>query len=172
MTEEHTDAVGDTSVPHAEADTTDPAPTEGGPAGTTHPEHAARDLIREAAFEAERRTGRAEETEAELRRGVAIRIARIVGGFALVGLGIALLPLPGPGWVTIVIGLSLLPFAWAERTIAQIRRRVPGIPDEGRIPTRTWVIMGAMTIGFVVGSILLGDLIGQWVSDAWSAVWS
>ncbi len=136
------------------------------------PAAAARELVREAAFEAERRTGRAEETDEELRRGVLIRIARIVGGFGLIGLGIALLPLPGPGWVTIVIGLSLLPFAWAERTIAQIRRRVPGIPDEGRIPTRTWVIMGAMTLGFVAASLLVGDLVGRWLADAWSAIWS
>ncbi len=136
------------------------------------PEHAARDRVVAAALEAERRTGRAEETEEELRRGVAVRIARMVGGFVLIGIGIALLPLPGPGWVTIVIGLSLLPFAWAERTIVLIRRRVPGIPDEGRIPPRTWAIMGLVTVAFVAGSLLVGDVIGRWLSDAWSSIWS
>ncbi len=138
----------------------------------TPSEHPTRDRVVAAAFEAERRTGRAEETEEELRRGVAIRIARMVGGFLLIGIGIALLPLPGPGWLTIVIGLSLLPFAWAERTILLIRQKVPGIPDEGRIPPRTWVIMGLLTATFVAASILLGDVIGRWLSDTWSAIWS
>lgn len=135
-------------------------------------EHPARDAVVAAAFEAERLTGRAEETEDQLRRGVAIRLARMIGGFVLIGIGIALLPLPGPGWLTIVIGLSLLPFAWAERTIVQIRRRIPGIPDEGRIPPRTWIIMGVMTAAFVAGSILLGDVIGRWISGAWESIWS
>ncbi len=142
------------------------------PSPTHDTDHTARDLVVEAALEAERRTGRAEETDEELRRGVAIRIARMVGGFVLIGIGIALLPLPGPGWLTIVIGLSLLPFAWAERTILLIRQKVPGIPDEGRIPPRTWVIMGLLTATFVAGSILLGDVVGRWLSDAWSAIWS
>ena len=103
-----------------------PVPADPGPAH----EHALRDRIVEAAYEAERETGRREETEEELRRGVIIRLARMVGGFVLIGVGISLLVLPGPGWVMIVIGLSLLPFAWAERTIRAIRRRVPGIPED------------------------------------------
>jgi hypothetical protein len=33
-------------------------------------------------------------------------------------------------------------FVWAERTIAIVRNRIPADAD-GRIPTRTWVFMGA-----------------------------
>jgi len=38
-------------------------------------------------------------------------------GFAVVGLGIILLPLPGPGWVVIFAGFAILAseFAFAER---------------------------------------------------------
>jgi uncharacterized protein (TIGR02611 family) len=38
-------------------------------------------------------------------------------GFAIVGVGIVLLPLPGPGWVIIFAGFALLAteFAFAER---------------------------------------------------------
>ena len=43
---------------------------------------------------------------------------------ALIGVGLAGLLLPGPGWVMIIFGLSLLPFAWAERTVLLIRRKV------------------------------------------------
>jgi hypothetical protein len=32
--------------------------------------------------------------------------------------------------------------------------------------------MGLLTATFVAGSILLGDVVGRWLSDAWSAIWS
>jgi len=128
-------------------------------------------VIRESAEEAERLTGDAEETEAEVRRGVAVRTARAVGGFLVVGVGIALLPLPGPGWLMIIIGLSLLPYAWAERTIRTIRRRIPGIPDDGAIPTSTWVLLGASAVTFTAVSILFGRQIGQWLEGVWTNLW-
>lgn len=45
------------------------------------------------------------------------KIARIVGGFALIIAGIAMLVLPGPGIITIVGGLALLAqdIPWAGR---------------------------------------------------------
>lgn len=75
-------------------------------------DHPTRDRLVEATLEAERLTGHEEPTDADLRRGVAIRLARIVSGFLLVGVGIALLPLPGPGWV--VIGVVTAAFAAAS----------------------------------------------------------
>jgi hypothetical protein len=32
--------------------------------------------------------------------------------------------------------------------------------------------MGVMTAAFVAGSILLGDVIGRWISGAWESIWS
>ena len=51
------------------------------------------------------------------------RAARIVSGFTLVLAGLAMLVLPGPGWVTIALGLALLApdYQWAERSLAHIR---------------------------------------------------
>ena len=128
--------------------------------------------VREAAYEAERETGRREETEAQLRRGLVLRLVRTVGGFVLIGVGISLLVLPGPGWLVIVLGLSLLPFAWAERTISLIRRRIPGIPDDGAIPVRTWIVLGVITVGAMAVAVLFGDAIGTWLSGRWSDLWS
>lgn len=47
------------------------------------------------------------------------RIVVFVVGFALVGLGIILVPLPGPGWAVIFAGLAVLSteFTWAERLL-------------------------------------------------------
>ncbi len=125
------------------------------------------DRLNAAAIEAEYETGRRESTAEEARRGVIIRLARIIGGFTIIGIGLAGLLLPGPGWVMIIFGLSLLPFAWAERTVLLIRRKVPGVPEEGTIPLRTWIIMGLLLVVFTTLSVLFGDDITRWLSGLW-----
>jgi hypothetical protein len=125
---------------------------------------ASRELLA-AATQAEYETGVEEQDESEAHRHVGIRIVRMIGGFILVGVGIAAIPLPGPGWMLIILGLSLLPFAWAERTVRVIRRRVPGVPEDGRIPTLTWVVMGALLVGVSAVSVLFGAEITKWVVD-------
>jgi len=53
----------------------------------------------------------------------------MVAGLTLIGAGIVCLVIPGPGLVMIFAGLSMLPFAWAERTIQLIRRKTPGLRE-------------------------------------------
>jgi len=81
--------------------------------------------LHEAAIQAEFETGHREETEGEAKRGVVRRMATIVGGFLIVGVGIAAIPLPGPGWLIVLVGLTLLSreFDWAERWLETVRRR-------------------------------------------------
>jgi len=66
------------------------------------------------------------------------RIVKIVVGFTLLLLGIVLLVLPGPGWLTILLGLALLAaeFAWAKRlldrlknTASHVKRAAQGLAD-------------------------------------------
>ena len=125
------------------------------------------DRLGSAALEAERETGHREVTVEATRRGVMIRLLRIIGGFTIIGIGLAGLLLPGPGWVMIIFGLSLLPFAWAERTVLLIRRKVPGVPEEGTIPLRTWLIMGALLVAFTTLSLVYGDDISEWLAGLW-----
>jgi hypothetical protein len=141
-----------------------PADSRSDPHHPTPIRDASRELLA-AATQAEYQTGVEEQDESEARRNVGIRIARMIGGFILLGVGIAAIPLPGPGWMLIIVGLSLLPFAWAERTVRAIRRRVPGVPEDGRIPTLTWVVMGALLVGISVVSVLFGAEITKWVVD-------
>jgi hypothetical protein len=153
-----------------------PPPEVDGPAAVAHPGHHhpfrdATHALADAAVEAEMETGRHEETLEEARAGAIRRTLRATGGFMVIGVGIALLPLPGPGWVVIILGLSMLPFAWAERTILTIRRNIPGIPDEGRIPLSTWIVMGVMVVAFTTLAILFGGSIGAWLGDLWSRAW-
>lgn len=52
------------------------------------------------------------------------RIFRIVAGFTLLAVGIVMLLTPGPGWLTILLGLGLLAaeFMWARRLMDRIKR--------------------------------------------------
>ncbi|MEZ5225931.1 MAG: PGPGW domain-containing protein [Acidimicrobiales bacterium] len=55
-------------------------------------------------------------------------------GFTVVLIGIAALPLPGPGWLIIAGGLTILSrdVAWADRLLRYIRKRVRGCPKTAR----------------------------------------
>jgi len=72
----------------------------------------------------------------------ALRMLKIVLGFALLGLGVALIFTPGPGWLTILLALGLLAaeFGWARRLLdrmkeegarlrALVTRRIPRDAD-------------------------------------------
>ena len=52
-----------------------------------------------------------------------LRIGKIVGGFLLLAAGIAMIALPGPGWLTIAAGLAILAgeFIWARRLLDRVK---------------------------------------------------
>lgn len=121
------------------------------------------DILRSAAIEAELETAGHPETIEEARHNVAVRLARTAAGFALILLGVLMVPLPGPGWLVIIIGLQLLPYVWAERTIRRIRRHAPGVPEDGRIPARTWAVMGILVVAWTTAAILFGSDVRDWI---------
>jgi len=73
------------------------------------------------------------------------RVFRVVAGFTLLAAGAVMIITPGPGWLTIFLGLGLLAaeFMWARRLMERIKRegeRIKGAvirpnvnkePDEG-----------------------------------------
>ena len=145
----------------------DRTPREGGDHGAEHPFRSAYSTAYDAALEAETATGTAERTEAEARRHLLVRLGRTVGGFVLVGVGLAGLVLPGPGWLLVLLGLGLLPYAWAQRTVTAIRRSVPGIPEDGRIPTSTWMVMGTVVAVASALTVLFGAEVSLWLAGLW-----
>lgn len=114
-----------------------------------------REELEHAAIEAEFATGDKETTEAAAKAHVAIRVARMTGGFLLTILGIVLLPLPGPGGLIIAAGLAVLAqdIAWADRALRYVRKKTPGIPEDGKIPRATLLRMLLISAAFIAVSL-------------------
>ncbi|MDG2113784.1 MAG: PGPGW domain-containing protein [Actinomycetota bacterium] len=112
--------------------------------------------FREAAIEAEFETGRREATEAKAWHHVLVRLGRMGIGFAVTILGIIMLPLPGPGFLVIAVGLAVLSrdVAWADRLLHRVRDRLPA-DDDGKLPRSTIATMVVMTAAGIAFSIWL-----------------
>ena len=110
--------------------------------------------LEQAAIEAELETGRYEETVAEAKRHILIRIGRVVLGIVVVIAGLLMLPLPGPGMLTIAAGLALLasdvPFA--RNLLERVRERLPS-DAEGNVSRP--VVIGGIILSVVTVSISL-----------------
>lgn len=65
------------------------------------------------------------------------RIAVLVLGVALVAAGLAMLVLPGPGIVVVILGLAVLAteFVWAERMLDVAKTQATRAKDRA---TRSW----------------------------------
>ena len=63
------------------------------------------------------------------------RIAKITAGFALLAAGIAMLALPGPGWLTIAAGLAILAgeYLWARQLLDRLKSTA-GVLTRKRTP--------------------------------------
>jgi uncharacterized protein (TIGR02611 family) len=110
--------------------------------------------LRDDAIEAELETGHREETAAEARTHIMLRVVRIVAGVVVLILGVVLLAAPGPGLLVIALGLGLLaqdvPFA--ARLLERVRRRLPQDAD-GKLPRSTIAMMVAVCVVTVSASL-------------------
>jgi len=110
------------------------------------------------------------------RRPGAYRIYRVVIGLigaAIVIGGLALVPLPGPGWLIVFLGLALLAteFTWAARVEKFARDQVKAWTQWlGRQPIPVRVLVGILTFALVLalfyGLFVLTGVPG-WIPDQW-----
>jgi uncharacterized protein (TIGR02611 family) len=61
------------------------------------------------------------------------RFAKIAGGFLLLAAGIAMVALPGPGWLTIVAALAILAgeFIWARKLLNRLKSQTARLRRRG-----------------------------------------
>jgi len=81
----------------------------------------------------------------------------IVGGL-IVAFGLAIIPLPGPGWLTVIAGLFVLAseFTWAERLLEFTKKHVKRWTDWVTAqPMWVRLLIGAATAAFVYGVIVV-----------------
>lgn len=80
------------------------------------------------------------------------RTAVAVLGGAVIVAGIALLPLPGPGWLIIFAGLGILAteFAWASRLLRYARERLAAWTD--------WIATRGRAVQLLIGAAGLAVL--------------
>lgn len=88
----------------------------------------------------------------------AYRVGVGLVGVVVVAVGLATIPLPGPGWLTVIAGLFILAseFTWAERLLEYTKERVSRWSDwvAGR---SVWVraLLGLATAAFVYGVLVV-----------------
>lgn len=78
---------------------------------------------------------------------IALKVFVAVAGAIVVTIGLALIPLPGPGWLIVIGGLGIwaVEFHWAKRLLNFTRRHVQG--------WARWVRDQSLLVRIVLGSV-------------------
>ena len=79
-------------------------------------------------------------------------------GALILALGLAAIPLPGPGWLIVIGGLFVwaTEFVWAERLLEFTRRHVTNWTDwVGNQPVWVRILIGLATAAFVYGVLVV-----------------
>jgi uncharacterized protein (TIGR02611 family) len=94
--------------------------------------------------------------ERHLARGRLYRLVLAVAGFTVLLLGVALLVLPGPGLVVIVVGLTILAleFAWAERMLERAIDRMERARQATKEATLWQKIFGGLAVAAGFGAVI------------------
>ncbi|WP_229783322.1 TIGR02611 family protein [Pilimelia anulata] len=107
---------------------------------------------------------------------VAFRVAIALLGALVVAVGLVLIPLPGPGWALVLLGLAIwaVEFVWAKHLLRYTRHRVQLWTRwaTGRsLPVR--LLLGAAGLAFVAAVTVLSLRYGlgiDVVADVWRYV--
>ncbi len=104
------------------------------------------------------------------------RVCVGIVGALIVVVGLVTIPLPGPGWFTVLAGLFVLAteFLWAERLLEFTRRHVKRWTDWVKArPVWVRLLIGLATAAFVYGVLVVTlHVVGvpRWV-PGWVPLW-
>ncbi|WP_456599334.1 TIGR02611 family protein [Blastococcus sp. SYSU DS0616] len=122
--------------------------------------------------------------EARWRRRLAVRrsvnhgyrVGVGIAGGLIVAIGLVTIPLPGPGWLTVIAGLFILAteFTWAERLLEFTKRHVARWTDwVAAQPVWVRLLLALATAALVYGILVVSlHLVGvpDWV-PGWVPLW-
>ena len=106
----------------------------------------------------------ARRRERHVQRSMPYRVAFMVLAFAVLLGGIALIPLPGPGWAIVFVGLGMLAleFKWAENLMEKVLDRLEGAKEaaENATPLQKAIGVIATVLGIAacVAAAILWDI--------------
>lgn len=81
----------------------------------------------------------------------------------VVCVGLVLVPFPGPGWVIVLVGLNMIK---PENALVRwLRRKIPGIPEDGTVPRKYLVIGGVLMVCSTIYGILYGRQTTEFLLD-------
>ena len=106
----------------------------------------------------------ARRRERHVQRSMPYRVAFMVLAFAVLLGGIALIPLPGPGWAIVFVGLGMLAleFKWAENLMEKVLDRLEGAKEaaENASPAQKAIGVAATVLGIAacVAAAILWDI--------------
>lgn len=106
----------------------------------------------------------ARRRERHIQRSMPYRVAFMVLAFAVLLGGIALIPLPGPGWAIVFVGLGMLAleFKWAEKLMEKVLDRLEGAKEAAENATPLQKALGVVAtvlgIAACVAAAILWDI--------------
>lgn len=126
------------------------ATESGGP-----PKAITRDRLVEAAYSAERATGRKERTRQAAKRNIVVRLVLIIVGTLVFLVGLAMLVFPGPGILVSLVGLGILAreFTWADNLMKTLRAK-SHVDEIGRLPIWAQIALGLVSMAAVAASLI------------------
>ena len=92
------------------------------------------------------------------------RLAVIVLGFAVLGSGLAMLVLPGPGLIVVLLGLALLAteFAWAEVALSRTAHRAATTASKVAAKRSGVIMLATSAISMIVGGATALLVLGRY----------
>jgi uncharacterized protein (TIGR02611 family) len=91
------------------------------------------------------------------------RLAVLVAGLVVVGAGIAMLPLPGPGMIVIIVGLAILAteFAWAERALDRTTSTAAAAASKVTNNRLGKVALALSALALITGGAIVATFVGE-----------
>ena len=95
---------------------------------------------------------------------VTYRLVVFVVGAAIVLAGLAMLVLPGPGWLVIILGVAVLAteFAWAERLLGRVKGWAERAKDAALDPKRRRRNQWLAGLGIVAVALSAWAYVARW----------